>query len=217
MGAYLTFVGTYLLSQFVALLAALQLADYFQASEEFVAVMLALIVFVSVAMAVFVMAYAIGRSASAIGWAAISLSVVAVAMVMGPSTIQRFAERSTNRYTVGLEGVYITAELLVPALIAILMQWGLVRRRLLRERGEDDLTLWPWVTFAVAGLAVLNPLGLSILGAAVAQYPTDWFRAFWRGGALAAAAVVVVMIAFECYIRGRMLRRRRGANGAIRG
>ena len=198
MGAFFVFGGTLLLSQLVALLAALQLADHFQATEEFVAVMLALIVFVSVAMAVFVAAYAMAQSTSAIGWAAISLVIVAVAMVMVPSTIQRFAQRSTNRYTVGIEGAAIAIELLVPALIAVLVQWGLVRRRLMRMRGEDDLTLWPWVTTAIAGFAVLNPFGLRILDAALAQSTTDWLRDLW----------LVVMAAVECYIRGRMLRRR---------
>ena len=31
--------------------------------------------------------------------------------------------------------------------------------------GAEDLTRWPWVTTAVAGLVILNPFGLAFLQA----------------------------------------------------
>ena len=64
----------------------------------------------------------------------------------------------------GTENTSITLELIVPALLAVLVQWGLVRRRWLQGHGdEDDLTRWPWITTAVAGLVILNPFGLAFL------------------------------------------------------
>ena len=41
-GAFLAFLGIFLLSLFVALLAALQLADYFAATDEFGLVLIAM-------------------------------------------------------------------------------------------------------------------------------------------------------------------------------
>ena len=61
MSAFLAFLGTYLLSLFVALLAALQLADYFAATEEFALVLMALPVFVTVSMVAFGVASAAAR------------------------------------------------------------------------------------------------------------------------------------------------------------
>ena len=61
----------------------------------------------------------------------------------------------------------------MPALLVVLMQWGLVRRRFLRATGADDLTLWPWLTTAAAGLAILNPIGLALVWMALnAPRPT---------------------------------------------
>ncbi len=49
-----------------------------------------------------------------------------------PGLIQMIADHSTNPFTVGTENMSITLELVVPALLAVLVQWGLVRRRWLR-------------------------------------------------------------------------------------
>src|SRR5204862_963390 len=102
----------------------------------------------------------------------------------------------------------ITLELIVPALIAVLVQWGLVRRRWRRLHGDEELTRWPWVTTAVAGLVILNPFGLAFLHGTLSRSGGDllWeFVATVTGGVLAA---LLVMAWIECYIRERMLNRR---------
>ena len=98
----------------------------------------------------------------------------------------------------------------------MLVQWGLVRRRWLRLRGEDDFTLWPWITTMIGGLAILNPLGLDIIGQAIAYRPTNWLRDVVRTVALSGVAALIVMILIEYYIRGRMLRRRLATRLAVR-
>jgi H+/Cl- antiporter ClcA len=83
-----------------------------------------------------------------------------------------------------------------------------VRRRWLRLRGEDDLSLWPWIATMVGGLAILNPYGLDIIGQAISYGPTNWLRDMVRTIALGGVAALLGMVFLETYIRGRMLRRR---------
>src|SRR5207247_7587839 len=131
-------------------------------------VLLLLPVFAVVSVTAFAIAYAAGRT-RAIAWTAIGLAVLALALVSAPNLVQSIADRSTNPYTIGIENLTITLELLVPALLTVLVQWGLVRRRWLHVRGVEDLTRWPWVTTVVAGLVTLNPIGLDVVSAALRQ------------------------------------------------
>ena len=73
----------------------------------------------------------------------------------------------------GVENTSITLELVIPALLAVLVQWGLVRRRWLRAAAEDDFTRWPWIATAVAGLVILNPFGLAFLQATLQHSAAD--------------------------------------------
>jgi hypothetical protein len=207
MSAALAFIGTFLLSLFVALLAALQLADYFGANEELILVLMALPVFTFVSLLAFLIANAVAKRPSAFHWIALLLALLALSPLALSATVQMIADRSTNPFTVGIENTAIVIELIVPALIAVLVQWGLVRRRWLRIRGEDDLSRWPWVTTIVAGLVVLNPLGLDILGQAISYHSGNWLRDFFRTIAFGAIAALIAIALIEYYIRGRMLRR----------
>jgi hypothetical protein len=112
---------------------------------------------------------------------------------------------------VGVENTYITLELIVPALSAVLVQWGLVRRHWLRLHGEEELTRWPWVTTAVAGLVILNPIGLAFLGGTLNRSGGDLLWEFVATVTGAGLAALLVMAWIECYIRDRMLNRRLGA------
>jgi hypothetical protein len=208
MSAVLAFIGTFLLSLFVALLAALQLADYFGANEELILVLIALPVFSLVCLLAFLVANLTAKRPHVFHWVAAALALLALSPLALPALIQVIADRSTNPFTVGIENAHITIELIVPALIAVLVQWGLVRRRWLRIRGEDDLSRWPWVTTIVAGLVVLNPLGLDLLGQAISYGASNWMRDFVRILAWSGAGALIVMTLIEYYIRGRMLRRR---------
>lgn len=207
MGTFFVFFGILLLSQFVALLAGLQLADHFRATEEFIAVMMAIIVFAVIAMVAFAIAYALARTTRPLRTVATTLVVVVLVLLALPTVIPWLYKPKVNPLRITTKEVPVLLELLVPALILILVQWGLVRRRWLRVRADEDLSYWPWITTMLAGLIVLNPIGLelvsSALRAVVSGQPTPN-----RTIAIAGAAIFTVMACIEVYVRGRMLHRR---------
>jgi hypothetical protein len=211
MAAVFAFLGMLLISILVALLAALQLGDFFNASGEFGLVILGVVAFTSVSLAVFALAYRVTRRPGVLTVVAVILGVFALAPLALPGLIQKIADRSHNPYTVGVENTYITLELIVPALLAVLVQWGLVRRRWLRAHGDEELTRWPWVTTAVAGLVILNPIGLAFLGGTLNRSGGDLLWEFVATVTGAGLAALLVMAWIECYIRDRMLNRRLGA------
>src|SRR5438552_2654441 len=164
MAAVFAFLGMLLISIVVALLAVLQLGDFFGANDEFPLVLAVVAGFPVLSLLIFVIAYATVPHARILAGVALLLALLALAPLLLTGLVQNIASRSTNPYTVGVENTWITLELIIPSLIAVLVQWGLVRRRFLRVTGEDDLSLWPWVTTVVAGLLILNPVGLAFLG-----------------------------------------------------
>jgi hypothetical protein len=207
MGTFFVFFGILLLSQFVALLAGLQLADHFRATEEFIAVMMAIIVFALVAIVAFAIAYAFARTTRPLRTVAMTLVLVVLVLLALPTVIPWLYEPKVNPLRITTKEVPVLLELLVPALILILVQWGLVRRRWLRVRGDEDLSYWPWVTTVLAGLIVLNPVGLEIASSAL-RGTGSALKDSYRTTAIAAAAIFIVMACIEIYVRGRMLRRR---------
>jgi hypothetical protein len=208
MSAFLAFLGIFLLSLFVALLAALQLADYFAATEEFGLVLIALPVFVTICLLTFIAANVWARQPRVFNAVAAGLALLAFIPLAFPALVKTAADRSTNPFSIAIENTAVALEFIVPALVAVLVQWGLVRRRWLRLRGEDDLSLWPWIATMVGGLAILNPYGLDIIGQAISYGPTNWLRDMVRTIALGGVAALLGMVFLETYIRGRMLRRR---------
>lgn len=208
MSAVPALTGTLLLSLFVALLAALQLADYFGANEEFILILMGLPVFVVIAMAVLVMASALARRVMVLDGAAVLLALLALLPLALPLLIQKMADRSTNPFSLGAENTAITIQLIVPALIAVLVQWGLVRRRWLQRQGESGPTRWPWIATGLAGLTILSPLGLDILGQAVSYHPGNMMRDLTRAIAYGGLGVLIAIAIIEYYIRGRMQLRR---------
>ena len=212
MSAVFAFLGMLLISMLVALLAALQLGDFFFANDEFVLVIAGLVGFTAVSLGVFAVAYAVAARAVVITAVALVLAVLAFAPVALPGLIQKIADRSTNPHSVGVENTYITIELVVPALLAVLVQWGLVRRRWLRNAGLDDLTRWPWVTTGIAGFVILSPFGLAFLGATLKHAAADFLWQFTATVTGVVLGALLVMAWIECYIRDRMLNRRLAAN-----
>jgi hypothetical protein len=212
MAATFAFLGMWLISLVVALLAALQLGDFFGANTEFGLVILGVMGFTIFALLMFAIAYFMVRRAAALAWVAVALAAVALAVVALPDLIQAIADRSTNPYTVGTENVSIALELAIPSLLAVLVQWGLVRRRWLRAAAEDDFTRWPWIATAVAGLVVLNPFGLSFLQASLQQSASDLMWQFTAIVTASVLAALLVMAWIECYIRDRILNRRLAAS-----
>ena len=140
MATTFAFLGMLLMSMVIALLAALQLGDFFGVGNEFAWVILAVAGFAVFALLVFALAYWLVRRADLLIWVAWVLAGLALAPLVLPELAQTIADRSANPTTVGAENVAITLELVIPALLAVLVQWGLVRRRFLRSAGQDDLT-----------------------------------------------------------------------------
>ncbi len=208
MAAAFAFLGIWLISLVVALLAALQLGDFFGANNELSLVILGVMGFTVFALLVFALAYATARRAAVFAFVALALAAIALTPAALPGLIQTIADRSTSPYTVGIENTAIKLELVIPALAAVLVQWGLVRRRWLRAAAEDDFTRWPWIATAVAGLVVLNPFGLAFLQSSLQRSPSDLMWQFTATVTGAGLAALLVMAWIECYIRDRILRRR---------
>jgi hypothetical protein len=208
MAAAFAFLGIWLISLIVALLAALQLGDFFGANAEFGLVILGVMGFTVFALLVFALAYAMARRAAVLAFVALALAAIALAPAALPGLIQMIADRSTNPYTVGTENTSITLELVIPALLTVLVQWGLVRRRWLRAAAEDDFTRWPWIMTAVAGLVILNPVGLAFVQGTLKHSGGDFMWEFTATVTGAGLAALLVMAWIECYIRDRILNRR---------
>ena len=212
MRTVLIFIGVYALSLIAALSIGIQLAEYFNSQEEFIAVMLALMIFSAIAVVAFAIGYRLATNVRALGLVAVALAVVAVIVEELPAPAESFAQRSTNPVMVGsAQNNAIAAELLIPAFVMLLIQWALIRRRWLVVRGLEHRTAWPWLTVILAGVVGLNRLGIEIVGAAVRQSVTDWFAGLWLMVTLGAAALLVVMGAVEYYMRRRRLARRAAA------
>jgi hypothetical protein len=215
MAAAFAFLGIFLTSLIVAELAALSLGDFFGANDEFVVVLAVVAAFTILSGAVFAVCYATLKRARALNWVAVLLALLAVVAVAAPGLVGWIANFSTNPFTVGEEEVSIAFELAIPALLAVLVQWGLVRRRYLQVSGEDDLTRWPWVTTVIAAFALLNPLGLTFVLASFQRVDIMWaFMASVTAGTVAALAA---MAGVEYYIRGRLLHWRRPSTSPAAG
>ena len=209
MAAAAAFVGILLTSLLVAELAALSLGDFFGADSEFLLVIAGVAAFAIFSLIVFAVVYARAQRSRALNGAAILLALLAVAIVAIPGAIPWIASYSGNPFAAGDDTPGIALELLVPSLLAVLVQWGLVRRRYLRVAGEDDLTLWPWVTTAVAGLVVLSPYGLAFIQATLKRTTGDLMWQFILQVTVGVGCALIVMAATECYIRARLMRRRK--------
>jgi hypothetical protein len=208
MAAFIAFVGMLLLSLVAALIAAFQLADFFGAGDEFVLVIGCISAFSLIAMTAFAVGSRYAQSLRLLNVLAVGLALIALLGVALPGLPQGIAGSAASPATAGSGIGVIGLELLIPALVVVLVQWGLVRSRWLRGVGEEELTLWPWVTTVVAGLVILNPFGLAVGSAAVRPSPID---PMWQTEVISSASVLaalLVMAFIEYYIRERILRRR---------
>ena len=124
----LTFIGSHLLSLFVALTVGIILADHFKAREEFIAVIMALILFSWIATIVFVVVYLLAARVGTIGYAATGLAAGVAVLVMLPS----FFDNSPNR--ANEQDYALLAELLLPTALMLTIQWAVIRRRWLAVR-----------------------------------------------------------------------------------
>lgn len=211
MSTIFVFLGILLVSLAVSFLAALQLADFFQATEEFIVVLMALAAFNLTALLIFALAYSVTRRVGALAAIAALLCIAVCAAVAVPSIIDAWNGRETLTDSIFGQNLAVSLEILIPAIVTVMVQWGLTRHRWLRMLGRNELSPWPWVTTAAASLLVLSPPGLAVIAAAVKQAPTDWFRQLWATVTICGAAAVLLAGLIEYYVRKRMLRRRLAA------
>jgi putative effector of murein hydrolase LrgA (UPF0299 family) len=204
----LAFIGTFVLSLFVAWLAALHLADYFGAADALV--MTAILAFNLIGLGVFAVTHLRANEARSFNYVAAALVVLAGALAALPMVHTWPFGQSLVSANGGDRDLQLTLELLIPSLVTVLAQWGLVRQRWQRLRGAEEISGWPWVTTVLAGIAALNPIGLDFIWQALQRSPTDWTGYISLMTVLSGALTAVVMGWVECYIRGWMLRRRLG-------
>lgn len=213
MGAAFAFLGILVLSLIVALLAALQLADHFRTGDEFAVVLAVLAAFAAGSMAVLGIVSARAANARSLNRAAMGLALLALILAALPGGgLEWIAGRASDPFSIDEKAVQIAIQLVAPTLLAVLVQWGLLRHRWLRIRSGEDLTRWPWVTTIVAGIAILNPIGLEFIASAIRQSQTDWLRQFTLMVTLSGLTAIALMGLVEFTVRGWMLRRRLADN-----
>src|SRR5215471_15815808 len=114
MRTVLTFIGAYVFSLLAASYVGIQLADFFHAQEEFIAVIVAQTLFSLIAIVVFAIVYRFAKNAHALALAAIGLAVAAIIFEELPALVEVISSRSTNPYRVGTaEDIAIAVELLI--------------------------------------------------------------------------------------------------------
>ena len=214
MDRVLTLTGALALSLLAAFAAAAQLVDSFWYGEDLGLFVPPLAAFGLIATMAFAVAQASARDSRMFGVVALGLAVVALALAIMPFLPEYVAAQSKNPEVVlRPHSSKIKTVLLIPMLLAIATQWWFVRRRWLQARSLEHRTVWPWITAVAACVLALSPIGLAILGAAIAQSSTDWLRGLWLIVALAFGGVVLLAGLIEWGIRVRMRRSRFAAQG----
>lgn len=199
---------------FLSLLAAMgavgALVEQFWYGEDLHLILAPVVAFAVISVAAFGVAAA--RVGDARMLAAVAAGLAVLALLVSFALIGVIAARSGNPPLVRRSHDHlILSGLVIPMLLAIVIQWRVVRRSWLQVRGENHATAWPWVTTLVAFAVVLNPLGVAIFGAAINPSATDWFAGLWRTVALIATGVLIVIALIEWRIR---LRKRNAARDA---
>lgn len=209
MRSILIFTGISMLSLVAAYGVGSELAAYFFLDDEFNAVLFALALFSFLAIAVFAVLYAVQPNVKWLGYGAIGLAAAAFGVEQLPALADAFAGRSTNPYMVGdAQDRALAASFLLPALIMLLVQWSLLRRRWLVAHRLEHRMLWPWFTIVLACLLALNPLGLAVIGSVIRQSTTDWLVGLWTTIVAIACGVLLVLALTEWWLRRRWLARR---------
>jgi hypothetical protein len=202
-------VAAFVLSLLLALAAAWLLTDYYWHGEDLDLFVWPIASFALVASVVFGATSLRAEGEGALRNAAVALAAVAVLLVVVPGVVALLARQSTNPPVVlRRHDQFIAVAVLVPLLLAVLLQWRLVRWGWLAARGQTAPTTWPWLATVLGLLLTLNPLGLAILGAAIKQSRTDWFASLWLMVSLIFGGMLLLLAWIEWRIRVRRAGRR---------
>ena len=200
-------IAAFVFSLLLALVAAWLLADYYWYGEDFDLFVWPIASFALVSSVSFGATSLRAQSAGALRNVAIALAAIAVLFVVVPGLVGHIAAQSKNPPVVMRRHDQLVAlALLVPMLLAVLLQWRLVRWGWLAARGQTAPTTWPWFTTVIGLVLALNPLGLAILGAAIKPSRTDWFASLWLMISLACGGVLLLLGSIEWRIRLRRAR-----------
>ena len=190
----------------VAGLIALQMMLSFRTMEEFALVATAIAVDLALAMTVFALVLRKAGTERALAMAALALALVTLAFSGWPVWMDAVEARSTNPFPSDHRDAQIVLEFLSPGLVGLAVLWRMLVRAHRQAAGADPRSRWPWFTIT-AGLAIVfNPLGIEILGSALAHSAGDWLWGLWVSISAAAAAILVVLATLEFALRARRLR-----------
>ncbi|WP_035684016.1 hypothetical protein [Bradyrhizobium sp. Cp5.3] len=190
----------------VAWLIAVQMVLTFRTSDEFGLVMGAITADLAIGFAI--LAFVVSKLGSE---RVMTLSVLGVALATlmfsgWPVWMDAVEARSSNPYPSSHRDAQIVLEFLAPCLAGLVVLWRLLVRAYRKALGQDARTLWPWFTIGAGLVLVFNPLGIEVVGSAIAPSATDWLASLWRFVAVVAAAVLVVLAVIEFALRARRLR-----------
>jgi hypothetical protein len=200
-------VAAFVFSLLLALAAAWLLTDYYWYGEDLDLFVWPIASCALVSSVVFGTTSLRAQGEGALRVAALALAAITVLLVVFPGVVALVAAQSKNPPVVlRSHDQFITVTLLVPILLAVLLQWRPVRWGWLVARRQTAPTTWPWLTTVFGLLLALNPLGLAILGAAIKQSRTDWFASLWLMVALTSGGVLLLLGWIEWRIRVRRAR-----------
>jgi hypothetical protein len=130
MRTFFSFLLALLASLLVSQLVAQALAIQFHSREEFIGVMALLFLFNILSILVLSLVYLLARALAPLNRAAVVLLALVVAATVALTV---FGMSQSNWAWPGGYDVKLIAEILFPALLVVIVQWALLRRRLIKE------------------------------------------------------------------------------------
>lgn len=190
----------------VAWLIGLQLTLSYRTTDEFGLVATAIAVDLALAVGVFALVLQKSGDERMMALAALVLAVATLLFSGWPVWMDAVDARSTNPYPSAHRDSQIVQEFLLPSLAGLVILWRMLVRSHRMAAGLDPRTRWPWFTMAVSLALVFNPLGIELVGSALAPSGSDWLAGLWRIVVGVAAAVLAVLALIEFALRARRLR-----------
>ena len=190
----------------MAWLIALQLTLSYRTTEEFGVVASAIAVDIALAIAVFALVLQKSGRERDMTLAALVLAVATLLFSGWSVWMNAVDARSTNPFPSDHRDAQIVQEFLLPSLVGLMVLWRMLVRSHRIATGGDPRTLWPWITIGLGLVLVFNPVGIELVGSAVAPSGSDWLAGLWRIIVVVAAAVLAVLGIIEYVLRARRLR-----------
>jgi hypothetical protein len=189
-----------------ALLIALQLTLSYHTTEEFGLIAAAIAVDLALAVVVFAVVLRKSGDERTMALAALVLAVATLLFSGWSVWMNAVDARSSNPYPSAHRDAQIVQEFLLPSLVGLMILWRMLVRSHRIAIGRDPRTRWPWITMCVGLALVFNPLGIELVGSAIAPSGSDWLAGLWRIVVAVAAVALAVLGIIEYALRARRLR-----------